>query len=313
MLNLKKRAVITLFITMFTVGNITLNSVQAHAKTEPTVDKDMKTYSSNSLVYDGDNHMKVVANAKFIDDPNNNNKILFLSTDGSFIKSNLHNVAGYDFARMFWSSKYGCSIEVEDNDNLYRRAKIISNLPTNTVKTSNVSNTIGYSVGGNVRCEGKTPSGSVNAGYSYTQSINYQQPNFITINTDSSDNKVKWDVDFSATDDCYDKDSYNISYGNQMFMKSRLYNEGSKNLTSIDKLPTLVSGGFSPDFLVALDAPKDKKQSIVKINFTRYMDQYCLDWSGFNWYGSNFSVGECSTSSRFLIDWQNHTISALYK
>lgn len=315
MLKFKKLSLKVLTIITLVSTAISFNYMQSSTVTDVN-DKDkneIKTYSSNALIYDELNSIKVVANGKFIEDPNNNNKTLFLSTSGSFVKSKLYRAGAYSTATMFWPSAYECAIEVEDTDNFNRKAKIISNLPANIIKTSQVSNTMGYSVGGSVGFEGKTPSAEINASYNYTQSINYDQPNFVTINTDSSINKAKWDVTFSSTDEGYDKDSHNITYGNQMFMKSRLYNEGSKNLVSIDKLPALISGGFSPDFLVVLNAPKDKKVSIVKISFSRNMDKYYLKWTGFNWFGYNFFRNKTLSSGKFLIDWQSRTVTPLIK
>lgn len=47
-----------------------------------------------------------------------------------------------------------------------------------------------------------------------------------------------------------------------MYMKLRLYNAGNEKLTPIDKLPSLISGGFSSNFLVALKVPKNKTESL---------------------------------------------------
>ena len=306
MLKFKKLAVMLVAMTVITTSTISLNKVQAFAKTEEIV-----TYSSIESVDSRFNKMKVVANGKFIEDPHNNNNTLFLSTDGSFIKSGLEQGGAYYFASMYWPSAYKCTIEIEDDGKLDGKAKIVSSLPKNTIKTSKVDNVMGYSAGGTIGMEGNKPVGSINGSVNVSQSISYDQPNFNTINTNSSSHKASWDVRFSGTDECYDRDSKNITYGNQMFMKSRLNNTGDKNLTSFDKLPTLVSGGFSPDFLVALSAPKDKKQSIVSINFKKQLDHYTLEWSGFNWFGYNFYNNTISSTYKFLIDWQKHTIKVL--
>ncbi|MGL5245855.1 MAG: leukocidin family pore-forming toxin [Sarcina sp.] len=319
MLKLKKLAAIMLVAATVTTSTVSFSNVQAFAKTKKETkakkDEKVKTYGSTYALEESEKGMKLVAKANFFEDPNDDSLTVFLSTDGSFINSKLIQSGDYYNGRMLWPSAYECSIEVRDEENSGGMTKIVSSAPTNSISASEVSNTMGYSVGGSVGVEGGSEGGkgsaSVNGSYSYSQAVSYTQPHFTTILDENNLSKASWKVEFSSTPDGYDRASKNITYGNQMFMISRLNNPANENITKKDKLSTLISGGFSPNFLVALKAPKGKKESIVTVGLGRSMDKYILEWSGFNWFGYNFSNDKSNMYQSFLIDWKDHTIKPI--
>ena len=71
---------------------------------------------------------------------------------------------------------------------------------------------------------------------------------------------------------------------------------------------------FSPNFLVALKAPKNKEQSIVELTFKRHVDFYEIKWErGRNWRGTNSYDGAKEVVKKFVINWKKHTIESLDK
>ncbi|MPQ44850.1 leukocidin family pore-forming toxin [Clostridium tarantellae] len=313
MLKLKKLAAIVLTIATISTSTVSLNSVQAYAKgkekAKVTEKQELKTYNSTYGLEDTKMGMKFIANAKFIEDPADNQKTVFLSTDGSFINSNLKRFDGYYKASMNWPSSYECSIEVKDTENSGGETQIVSSTPTNTIKSARVSNTVGYSVGGNISVMPDKATGTVNATYNQSQNISYDQENYFTVQNVNNLHKTNWKVQFGSTLDGYDIHSYTSLYGNEMFMLSRSYNAGTYNLTPDDKLPALITGGFSPNFLVALKAPKDKKESIVEVTFKRHIDKYELAWIQVRWFGNaKHNADERVATKKFVINWENHTI-----
>lgn len=119
-----------------------------------------------------------------------------------------------------------------------------------------------YSVGGTIGTQGSKPLRNITASYNHSQSKSYDQENFTTVQNENTLHKVNWKVQFDSMPNGYDRYSNNHYYENEMYMKLRLYNSGNENLTPIDKLPSLISGGFSSNFLVALKIPKNKIESL---------------------------------------------------
>ncbi|MPQ43805.1 leukocidin family pore-forming toxin [Clostridium tarantellae] len=316
MLKFKKIAAILLTAATITGCTASLNGVQAMAANKNKANvtenkKELKIYNSTAALEDSNLNMKFIANAKFFVDPFDNKRTVFLSTDGSFIKSGVKQQGSYWYGSMNWPSGYECSIEIKDEANSGGKTEIVSSTPTNTIKSSRVSNTMGYSVGGVVGVTSGKPMGNINASFNHSQNISYDQENFTTVQDENNLHKVNWKVQFDSTPDGYDRYYKTHFYGNEMYMKSRLSNAGNENLTSIDKLPSLISGGFSPNFLVALKAPKNKSQSLVEITFKKHMDFYEIKWArGRNWYGSNSYDCTKQVVKKFVIDWKKHTIKS---
>lgn len=248
--------------------------------------------------------VKTAVSVSFIEDPNNSDLIALVSVKG-FIPANLIKSGAYYWGEMYWTSKYNISLETMDDKN---NVKILESIPSNKIETAEVSETMGYSIGGDISASKDSVSGGLNASYNVSRTVSYQQPDFKTIQKNDQLTKASWDIEFNSTKDGYDRSSYNALYGNQLFMSSRLYNEGKNNFTADKDLSPLISGGFSPNVVIALKAPKDTKKSKLMLEYISYRDKYTLNWISTNWWGENKSYQPVSTNHFYELDWQNHTV-----
>ncbi|MPQ45132.1 beta-channel forming cytolysin [Clostridium tarantellae] len=317
MLKFKKLALIALTVATITGSVISFNNVQAFAAESSKAKvisnvkgEEAKTYTSTDALESEKDGIKTVLKATFFEDPQDNKLTAFLTTDGSFINSQLKRYGEYYYAGIHWPSSYQGSIKIVDKVN---DVKIVSSTPKNTISSTQVTNNMGYSIGGNIGADGKTPSLGLNSSYDFSESRSYEQPNFVTTQKKDTLKEASWDVVFNSTNDGYTRDSYHGIYRNQMFMISRLYNEGTKNITKNEDLPLLISGGFSPNFSVALKAPKDKETSTIEVTFSRGMDEYFIDWDNTEWVGCNRKSGTRTVKQYFTLDWKNHTVTPLNK
>lgn len=307
---MKKKLICTCLVTLSLIG-ANINPVKAITNNSPTEvfdskGKEAKVFTSSDA-HQNATGVKTSVSVSFIEDPNNSNLTALVSIKG-FIPSGLTKYGGYWDSGMNWTSKYNVTVESQNND----KVKIIESIPSNKIETVKVSETIGYSVGGDVSANKDTASGGLNAGYSVQRSISYDQPDFKTIQKADEIRKTSWDIEFNATRDGYDKNSYHAIYGNQLFMKSRLHNTGFNNLTDDKDLSPLISGGFTPDMAIALKAPKDTEKSTLRLNYNRYPDIYCLKWNTTQWWGENISISNpIPTVHYYEIDWKNHTINKI--
>ncbi|AEB74742.1 leukocidin family pore-forming toxin [Clostridium botulinum] len=311
MLKLKKINSLILSSVLLLGMSINFSSIQANA-IEST--DHVKTYTSTDVTDNNYNHFKTTLSVTFIEDDFDNQLTALVSTEGSFIPSGLTRLTGSYYADMYWPSTYRTIIKSQDKNN---SIKIAKSIPSNQIKTSRVSETMGYSIGGNISVEGNKDggkaSGGVSGSYNASRSVSYDQPEYNTLLKKDSKTAAEWQVSYNENKDGYNRNSSHGIYGNQLFMKSRLGNWGTTNLTDLNDLSSLITGGFSPKVVVALKAPKGTKTSGITVDYTRFNDKYSLKWDGAEWVGqNNDSVSLANTESTFLLDWENHTVKSLY-
>lgn len=310
------KRILMLALATTTIFSLTLpfsyKAVQAQENTciVETPSEGVKTFTSSDTAYADYNCFKTNLSVTFIEDQHNNQLTALVSTEGSFIPSGLSRVGGYYQADMYWPSKYYTTLTTYDRNN---RVKITKSIPTNQIDTVSVSETMGYSIGGSLSIEygkeGPKAGRGINGSYTAQRSVTYDQPDYRTLLMKDSVNSASWEVAFNATKDGYDRDSYHGIYGNQLFMRYRLYNTGINNLTTDNNLSSLIVGGFSPKVVIALTAPKGTEESTVKVEYNRFNDQYRLRWSGTEWYGENNRNSRIDSSSEsFILNWKNHTV-----
>ncbi|MCJ8341692.1 MAG: beta-channel forming cytolysin [Cetobacterium sp.] len=252
--------------------------------------------------------LKATLSGSFIEDQYSDKKTVLLNLDG-FIPSGKKVSGSVYYGKMKWPETYRVSIE---NYDLSNKVKIANSIPKNTIDKKQVSNSIGYSIGGNISTDGKSANAGLNASYSVQNTISYEQPDFRTIQRKDDEKLASWDIKFVETKDGYNLDSYHAIYGNQLFMKSRLYNSGYENFIDDIYLSTLISGGFSPNMAIALTASKDTKESTIIVKCERFDDDYTLHWQTTQWWGSNKrSTAYEGSEFVFRINWGNHTIKKI--
>nr|AVH80504.1 NetB toxin protein [Clostridium perfringens] len=262
----------------------------------------IKYTSSDTASHKG---WKATLSGTFIEDPHSDKKTALLNLEG-FIPSDKQIFGSKYYGKMKWPETYRINVKSADVNN---NIKIANSIPKNTIDKKDVSNSIGYSIGGNISVEGKTAGAGINASYNVQNTISYEQPDFRTIQRKDDANLASWDIKFVETKDGYNIDSYHAIYGNQLFMKSRLYNNGDKNFTDDRDLSTLISGGFSPNMALALTAPKNAKESVIIVEYQRFDNDYILNWETTQWRGTN-KLSSTSEYNEFMfkINWQDHKI-----
>ena len=270
-----------LFISLITTTLLSTNISSVKAEMISNLKGEKAEVYTSSDAHQNETGVKSTVSVSFIDDPNNSDSIALVSVKG-FIPANLFKSGTYYWGEMDWTSKYRISLETTDDKN---NVKILESIPSNKIETVEVSETMGYSIGGDITASKNSVTGGLNASYNVSRTVSYQQPDFKTIQKNDQLTKASWDIEFNSTKDGYDKNSYHGLYGNQLFMKTRLYNEGKHNLTDDNNLSTLISGGFSPNVVIALKAPKDTKKSNLILNYISYRDKYTLTWNSLNWWG----------------------------
>lgn len=318
----KKKILLISLITITTSICVALSSelLSAQAKVsdtsqaKPIIDEISNNKGDKATVYTSSatsqtyNKMgKAYVATSFIEDPSNSNLTALITLKG-FIPGGLKKKGEYSWGKMNWARKYSVSAEISDEND---EVKILESIPRNTIETVNVSENIGYSIGGNLSADTGSGKGGVDTGFNMSRSISYSQPDFKTTQTEDELKKSTWDIEFVASKDGYDVNSYHGIYGNQLFMKSRLYNTGLTNLLDNKDLSPLIAGGFTPNMVLAIKAPKDiNTKTTLKLTYTRYMNEYSIDWyyaSG--WFGQNKSSDSpLKEEHTFTIDWKEHTV-----
>ncbi|NTJ98465.1 hypothetical protein HQ633_12755, partial [Enterococcus faecium] len=296
-----------------TIGTTTTEKDEdGKTKTIITVkDRQIESYTSTDAATSS-NNSSVSINATFFNDRYSDKLTTLLSFKG-FIPSGRrftfpprNSWLGF----MLWPYKYSTTIT---NISLDKPVKIIESTPSNTIKNKEVSDSIVYGVGGGVKLEGKTPGASLDANAAFSKTISYQQPDYETIKTSGTTQKTSWDTVFTETTDGYTRTSWNSLFGNGLFMVGLYTYDVKKNFTPDYKLSQLITGGFSPEYGLVLNAPKEVKKSQIKVQLSRVSETYRQEWTGFNWFGRNYldqNTSDWSSTSSLLfeIDWEKHTV-----
>ena len=264
-----------------------------------------EVYTSSEAQENG-NGTKSSISVSFIEDPNNSDLVALVSVKG-FIPSGITRTGASTFGTLRWPSKYTVTVETSDPSG---DVKILESIPTNKVESVRVTESMGYSIGGSVTASKTGATGTSNTGFNVSRSVAYDQQDFKTTQKRDQLRNASWDIEFNATRDGYDKNSFHFLYGNQLFMKSRLSNNGPDNFTDDKDLSSLISGGFSPNMVVALKAPKNFEKSRLNIRFDKYVDRYHIFWTTTQWTGENFTGGDPESSVHsYELDWKNRTIT----
>ncbi|MGH1287813.1 beta-channel forming cytolysin [Bacillus toyonensis] len=302
----------------------------ADTKTVNPVDigQGAKVHQNLSTKQDASNNMKTSLEVSIINDPNNNKQIAVIKTDGSFINADKEITGqpyaghedGYMAADLKWASSYGIKMELPNQTAKFHKA-----LPINTVDKKTITSTVGYNIGGDIQMT----DGKASGGTTWSTSASYEQPDYKTILENDTADTVQWKVPFvSAMNQGYGpytRDSSDLTWGNQLFMKKRTGSWATKdNFISSDEMPTLASYGFSPGMIAVVVADKSEKTSKLKVTYTKNSDDYKLGWintintkpwplpSGIideHWIGSNTKDVSSSTSvNDYTIDWEHHRL-----
>ena len=263
---------------------------------------------TSSDAQENDNGTKSSVSVSFIEDPNNSDLIALISIKG-FIPSGISRMGTSTLGTFRWPSKYSVTLETSDGNG---DVKILESIPTNKIETVRVTETIGYSIGGSISSSKSGPTATSNSNFSVSRSVAYDQQDYKTTQKRDQLTTASWDIEFNSTRDGYDRNSHHFIYGNQLFMKTRLSNNGPDNFTDDKDLSSLISGGFSPNMVVALKAPKGFDKSRINLRYDKYIDRYLISWTFTQWTGENLAAQHPeSTTHSYELDWKNHTITKI--
>lgn len=281
------------YIPMGNIKEVKANSVSTEIKNSKLVNTSVGSATT-------EHDFRFTAEANFINDKNSSDATAIITLNG-FIPSGrkilyLNPYRGV----MQWPVSYQIEVEnISDNS-----VKIVDNIPKNTIETKDVNESVSYSIGGGVNT---SKTGSLNTNVAYSKSVKYTQPDYITVQTEGTNNKVVWNTKFAETRDQYNLDSWNIIYGNEMFMRTRYSGTSVSNFKSDHELSSLITGGFSPNVGLVLTAPKDATVSRLKFKFKRETLSYHMVWYT-AWSGINYLDRTVEDVVEFELDWVNKTI-----
>lgn len=266
--------------------------------------KQITNYTSTAS--NSNNNYKATIDATFVDDKYSSEMTTILSLKGFIPSEKKIFRADEKYGAMLWPSKY--KVEVK-NLSLDKLVKVVDSIPKNAIDTKTINKSISYTIGGGINTEEKSLSPSLNANYTFSKSVSYSQPDYKTIQTHDSNDLISWNTIFTETKEGYNLDSWNIMYGNQLFMKSRHGGDYETNFLSDSELSSLISGGFSPNMGLVLTAPNGVKNSIIEVTLSNFQNTYLMRWADTNWFGVNSDDNkEIKETFRFKINWKNHTI-----
>ncbi|MGO0731975.1 beta-channel forming cytolysin [Bacillus shihchuchen] len=257
-------------------GSLGLQATSAFADSKGTVENLQnggKVYNSFKTTYDMKQNIKNSIKVSFIEDPYADKKIAIVTTDGSNIDAKYTINGGYYNAGLKWPSAYHTEAEITSGDS----AQFHKAAPVNTMTSAKVTSEVGYTLGGSVKVgvndKGPNADASITGSFAWKESVSYDQVDYKTVLETHTDKKLNWKVGFQSFNypewGIYNRDSFNTFYGNQLFMKSRSYNEGTNNFVSKDTYNEFFTNNYKLDWKnhqVTLDNQKALVEQMSSIN-----------------------------------------------
>lgn len=292
----------------------TLGNGYAAEATKESIGKDAYILKTTANA-DGKNKISQALTFNFIKDPNYDKETLIVKSAGSIYSGyRAPNPNDYFSSNLLWGAKYDVALKVLGKDS----ANIVDYAPKNQTESFEVKNTVGYNIGGEIGIVFDKPFIGGDAGFDFSETINYKQENYRTTLSRHTDLKnVGWGVEahklFVNGYGPYARDAETTSiYGNEIFLASR---QGSatagNNFVAPTKMPVLSRATFNPEFISILTHrfdDKDKKTNI-QVTYGRTVDQYGNAWNGFHWRGWNTpNFGRANLTATYEIDWAKHEV-----
>ncbi|MGZ0075600.1 beta-channel forming cytolysin [Staphylococcus aureus] len=227
----------------------------------------------------------------FIDDKNHNKKLLVIRTKGTIAgQYRVYSEEGANKSGLAWPSAFKVQLQLPDNE----VAQISDYYPRNSIDTKEYMSTLTYGFNGNVTGDdtGKI-GGLIGANVSIGHTLKYVQPDFKTILESPTDKKVGWKVIFNNMVNQnwgpYDRDSGNLVYGNQLFMKTRNGSMKQQRTSLIlTKQVLYYLQGFHHTFATVITMDKSiQTTNKYRCTYVRVRDDYQLHWTSTNWKGTN--------------------------
>ncbi|HEC2242360.1 TPA: leukocidin/hemolysin toxin family protein [Staphylococcus delphini] len=202
----------------------------------------------------------------FVKDPKYNKDALIIKMQG-FIQSRtaFTDVKGKGYEatkRMIWPFQYNIALKTNDPN-----VSLINYLPKNKIESVDVSQTLGYNIGGNFN---NSPSISGKGAFNYLKKISYNQQNYVSEVAQQNSKNIKWEVKANS----FNTENGQLSaYATHLFVRSPIGPNARDFFEPESNLPPLIQSGFNPSFIATVSHEKDSGEtSEFEIAYGRNID-----------------------------------------
>ncbi|GJF59297.1 leukocidin/hemolysin toxin family protein [Staphylococcus argenteus] len=238
----------------------------------------------------------------FVKDKKYNKDALVVKMQG-FIKSRTtySELKKYPYIkRMTWPFQYNIGLKTKDPN-----VDLINYLPKNKVETTDVSQKLGYNIGGSFQ---SAPSIGGTGSFNYSKTISYTQKSYVTEVDSQNSKSVKWGVKANS----FATDSGQVSAYDQYLFAQDPTGPSARNFFVPDnQLPPLIQSGFNPSFITALSHERGKGDtSEFEITYGRNLDatyayisrdRLAVDRKHNAFPNRNFTV-------KYEVNWKTHEV-----
>ncbi|HEK6758840.1 TPA: bi-component gamma-hemolysin HlgCB subunit C [Staphylococcus aureus] len=201
----------------------------------------------------------------FVKDKKYNKDALILKMQG-FISS---RTTYYNYKKtnhvkaMRWPFQYNIGLKTND-----KYVSLINYLPKNKIESTNVSQTLGYNIGGNFQ---SPPSLGGNGSFNYSKSISYTQQNYVSEVEQQNSKSVLWGVKANSF---ATESGQKSAFDSDLFVGYKPHSKDPRDYFVPDsELPPLVQSGFNPSFIATVSHEKGSSDtSEFEITYGRNMD-----------------------------------------
>ncbi|HDG6143047.1 TPA: leukocidin/hemolysin toxin family protein [Staphylococcus aureus] len=208
--------------------------------------------------------------------------------------------------RMIWPFQYNISLKTKDSN-----VDLINYLPKNKIDSADVSQKLGYNIGGNFQ---SAPSIGGSGSFNYSKTISYNQKNYVTEVESQNSKGVKWGVKANSF---VTESGQKSAFDSDLFVGYKPHSKDPRDYFVPDsELPPLVQSGFNPSFIATVSHEKGSSDtSEFEITYGRNMDvTHAIKRS--THYGNSYLDGHRVHNAfvnrnytvKYEVNWKTHEI-----
>ncbi|HGZ6688867.1 TPA: leukocidin/hemolysin toxin family protein [Staphylococcus aureus] len=208
--------------------------------------------------------------------------------------------------RMIWPFQYNISLKTKDSN-----VDLINYLPKNKIDSADVSQKLGYNIGGNFQ---SAPSLGGNGSFNYSKSISYTQQNYVSEVEQQNSKSVLWGVKANSF---ATESGQKSAFDSDLFVGYKPHSKDPRDYFVPDsELPPLVQSGFNPSFIATVSHEKGSSDtSEFEITYGRNMDvTHAIKRS--THYGNSYLDGHRVHNAfvnrnytvKYEVNWKTHEI-----
>ncbi|WP_050968653.1 leukocidin/hemolysin toxin family protein [Staphylococcus aureus] len=208
--------------------------------------------------------------------------------------------------RMIWPFQYNISLKTKDSN-----VDLINYLPKNKIDSADVSQKLGYNIGGNFQ---SAPSIGGSGSFNYSKTISYNQKNYVTEVESQNSKSVLWGVKANSFVTASGQKS---AFDSDLFVGYKPNSKDPRDYFVPDsELPPLVQSGFNPSFIATVSHEKGSGDtSEFEITYGRNMDvTHAIKRS--THYGNSYLDGHRVHNAfknrnytvKYEVNWKTHEI-----